>query len=37
MNDHHHPIEPDEDNNVPTDGEIWESALRDLLVAKDFK
>lgn len=36
MTDHHHPVEPDEDNNVPTDGEIWESALRDLLIAKDF-
>lgn len=31
---HHHPTEPDADNNVPTDGEIWESALRDLLIAK---
>ena len=32
--DHNHPTEPDADNYIPTDGEIWEATLLDLLIAK---
>ncbi len=34
MTDHYHPTEPNADNSVLTDGEIWEVVLHDLLIKK---
>ena len=34
MTKHHHPTEPDQDSQPVSEGEIWETTLRELLLAK---